>query len=85
MKSSGTLLPLLINHSSSSSSFHPYNYHSLAMPTGEGSVGVISVERRNADGVDKFLELAKRRMDVRHVKEEKDLKWHIYELRHLQK
>ena len=48
----------------------------------EGGVGIISVERRNADGVDKFLELARGRMEVRHVMEDHHLKWHIYELRH---
>lgn len=46
-----------------------------------GTLGIISVERRNADGVDDFLALARERMEVAEVQRDERRGWFIYELR----
>lgn len=53
--------------------------------SGAGTLGIISVERRNADGVDDFLALARERMEVAEVQRDERRGWFIYELRRRRK
>jgi hypothetical protein len=48
---------------------------------GTTCLGIISVERRNADGVDDFLALARETMEVAEVQRDEQRGWFIYELR----
>lgn len=45
------------------------------------ALALISVERRNGDGVDKFVALAQERMELEMVQRDEDKGWQIYALR----
>lgn len=54
-------------------------------PDSPGTLGIISVERRNADGVDDFLACARAAVEVEEVQRDERRGWFIYELRRRRK
>lgn len=54
-------------------------------PDSPGTLGIISVERRNADGVDDFLACARAAVEVAEVQRDERRGWFIYELRRRQR